>query len=170
MRGRQAQLRHFLPCIPKGCLVANRRIVEDLYLWIKALHIAAFSAWMAGMWYLPRLFVYHADTAPGSAPSELFKVMERRLLKAIATPAMVMTWAAGIALAVITGPWAGGWFHVKLLSVVLLTAMHGLLARHLRRFAADERPRPARWYRIANEVPTVLFLLILVMAVVRPWA
>ncbi len=156
--------------MPRGCPVAKRRIVENLYLWIKALHIAAFSAWMAGLWYLPRLFVYHADTAPGSAPSELFKIMERRLLDAIATPAMVVTWAAGIALASTAGLWGEGWLHIKLLSVVLLTAMHGLLARDVRRFAADERPHPAKWYRIANEVPTVLFLVIVVMAVVRPWA
>jgi len=143
--------------------------VENLYPWIKALHIAAFSAWMAGMWYLPRLFVYHADTAPGSAPSELFKVMERRLLLAIATPAMVVTWLAGIALASGAGLWGEGWLHVKLSAVVLLTAVHGLLAGHVRRFAADERPRPARWYRIVNEVPTVLFLVIVVVAVIRPW-
>ncbi|HFA60158.1 MAG TPA: CopD family protein [Rhodospirillales bacterium] len=143
--------------------------MESLYSWIKVLHIAAFSAWMAGVWYLPRLFVYHADTVPGSAPSEIFKVMERRLLLAIATPAMVVTWIAGILLATEAGLWGEGWLHLKLAAVVLLTAVHALLASHLRRFAADERPRPARWYRIVNEVPTVLFLVILVAVVIRPW-
>lgn len=142
--------------------------MESLYPWLKAGHIAAFTAWMAGMWYLPRLMVYHAETAPGSEVSETFKVMERRLLRAIATPAMLAAWAFGLALAAGGGWWGEGWLHAKLALVVGLTGVHGLLAAHVRRFAVDERPKPARWYRIVNEIPTVLFLAIVLLVVLRP--
>jgi len=145
------------------------RQLESLYLWLKAGHIAAFAAWMSGMWYLPRLMVYHAATVPGSETSEIFKVMERRLLRAITTPAMLATWLFGLALATTGGSWPEGWLHAKLALVLALTATHGVLASHVRRFAADERPRPARWYRIVNEVPTILFLAIVVLVVVRPF-
>lgn len=143
--------------------------MQSLFSWLKAGHIAAFAAWMAGMWYLPRLMVYHADTVPRSEASELFKVMERRLLKAIATPAMLATWLFGLALLMLTGSWSEGWLHAKLAAVLALTGTHGVLAAHVRRFARDERPRPARFYRVVNEVPTILFLLIVVMVVVRPF-
>lgn len=141
----------------------------DWALWLKALHIIAFAAWMAGMWYLPRLLVYHADAERGSATSETFMVMERRLLKAITTPAMVTTLVLGVAMATLQGQWTDGWLHAKLALVVLLLACHGILARDVRRFAADERPRSARWYRVFNEAPTVLFVGIVLLAVLKPF-
>ena len=141
----------------------------DGALWLKSLHIMAFTAWMAGMWYLPRLMVYHSDSPRGSAGSETFKVMERRLLKAITTPAMIVTLLAGILLASIQGQWGEGWLHGKLLAVALMLACHGVLAAHVRRFQADERPRAAVWYRVFNEAPTVLFIAIVLLAVLKPF-
>ena len=143
--------------------------MTDPVLWLKALHIVAFAAWMAGMWYLPRLFVYHHATAPGSEASETFKVMERRLLKAIATPALVATLGLGLLLTTLAGQWSQGWLHGKLLLVLLLAGAHGLLARDLKLFAADGRPRSPAAYRMINEVPTVLFVLIVLLAVFRPF-
>lgn len=138
-------------------------------LWLKALHIMAFSAWMAGMWYLPRLMVYHVGVPAGSQASETFKVMERRLLKAIATPAMLVTVAAGLWLATAQGQWRDGWFHGKLLLVLAMLAVHGLLARHVRELAADRRERSGRYFRILNEVPTVLFVGIVLLVVLKPF-
>jgi putative membrane protein len=141
----------------------------DGALWLKALHIIAFAAWMAGMWYLPRLLIYHSDVPVGSEMSETFKVMERRLLRAITTPAMVVTLLTGGALAAVESQWLAGWLHVKLLLVLLMLGCHGILAGHVRRFQADERPRSAVWYRVFNEVPTVLFIGIVLLAVLRPF-
>ena len=141
----------------------------DGALWLKALHIMAFTAWMAGMFYLPRLLVYHAGTAVGSEQSATFKIMERRLLKAITTPAMIVTLLAGAALATIQAQWTDGWLHGKLLLVLLLLACHGILAGHVRRFQGDERPRSATWYRVFNEVPTLLFIGIVILAVLKPF-
>jgi protoporphyrinogen IX oxidase len=136
--------------------------------WLRALHIMAFTAWMAGMWYLPRLMVYHAGVAVGSEASETFKTMERRLLKAITTPAMAVTLLAGVALASVQGQWQDGWLHAKLALVLLMLACHGVLARHVRRFQADERPRPASWYRAFNEAPTLLFVGIVLLVILKP--
>jgi protoporphyrinogen IX oxidase len=142
--------------------------VRDAYLWLLVVHIFAFAAWMAAMWYLPRLFVYHRGVPTGSEASETFKVMERRLLRAIATPAMLVTIGVGIALGVMGGHWTGsGWLHAKTFLVLLLAASHGLMARHVRVFAADGRPHSERWFRIFNEVPTVLFIGIIVLAIFR---
>ena len=141
----------------------------DGALWLKALHIMAFAAWMAGMWYLPRLMVYHSATAAGSEASETFKVMERRLLQAITTPAMLVTLLAGVALASLQGQWSGGWLHAKLVLVLLMLACHGILARQVRRFQADERTHSARWYRVFNEAPTLLFILIVLLVVLKPF-
>lgn len=140
----------------------------DGALWLKALHIMAFTAWMAGMFYLPRLLVYHTGSTVGSEASETFKLMERRLLKAITTPAMVVTLLAGLALATTQGQWTDGWLHGKLLLVALVLACHGILAAHVRRFHVDERPRSATWYRVFNEVPTVLFIGIVLLVVLKP--
>ena len=140
-----------------------------MYLWLKALHIVAAISWMAGMLYLPRLFVYHAAAEAGSAQSETFKVMERRLLKAIMLPAMIVTWIAGIIL-MIQGQWfTAGWFHGKLVLVLAMTAMHGLLSRWARDFAADRNRHSQKFYRIANEIPTVLVIAIVVLVVVKPF-
>jgi putative membrane protein len=138
-------------------------------LWLKALHVAAFAAWMAGLWYLPRLMIYHAGATVGSELSETLKVMERRLLRAITTPAMIVTLGAGLLLATIGDWWTQPWLHVKVLLVAGLAGTHGLLAREVRQLAADRRERTARWYRVVNEVPTVLFLAIVVLAVVQPF-
>lgn len=142
---------------------------DDLYLWIKALHVVAVIAWMAGLLYLPRLFVYHAEAATGSEKSETFKVMERRLLRAILNPAMVATWVFGLWLG-----WHGfgfepEWLHAKIGLVVLLSAFHGYLARATRLFAEDRNTRPARHWRLMNEVPTVLMIAIVVLVVVKPF-
>lgn len=141
----------------------------DLYLWIKALHVVAVIAWMAAMLYLPRLFVYHAGVAVGSETSETFKVMERRLLRAIATPAMAVTWLAGLVL-IWKGGWiASGWLHGKLLLVILMSGVHGKLAASVRAFAEDRNTKSARYYRVLNEVPTVLLIGIVILVIVKPF-
>jgi len=140
-----------------------------MYLWLKALHIISVIAWMAGLLYLPRLFVYHAAAKPGSEQSETFKVMERRLLRAIMTPAMIATWLFGIAL-VLTGGWlAAGWFHAKLALVIVLTVMHGLMSHWQADFANDRNRRSQKFYRIANEIPTLLMIAIVILAAVKPF-
>ena len=139
------------------------------YLWLKALHVVAIIAWMAGMLYLPRLFVYHCEAAPGSVQSETFKVMERRLLKAIMNPAMIVAWLLGLYLAHAGGWFSSGWLHAKLALVLLLSGTHGLLARRVKEFAADRNTRSPRYYRILNEVPTVLMVGIVVLVIVKPF-
>ncbi|WP_181703449.1 protoporphyrinogen oxidase HemJ [Chthonobacter albigriseus] len=141
----------------------------DLYAWLKVGHLAALIAWMAALFYLPRLFVYHVDAPVGSAQSETFKVMERRLLKAIMTPAMIATWIFGLALAWQGGWFSDGWLHGKLALVLALSGFHGACAKWLKDFAADRNTRPGRFYRIANEVPTILMILILILVVVKPF-
>ena len=140
-----------------------------MYLWLKALHLIAVIAWMAGMLYLPRLFVYHAATAPGSEQWETFKVMERRLLKFIMAPAMAATWILGIAL-VLMGEWlASTWFHVKFALVLAMTIVHGAFSHWANDFAAGRNPRSPKFYRIANEIPTLILIAIVVLAVVKPF-
>ena len=138
-------------------------------LWIKVIHLLAVISWMAGLLYLPRLFVYHAGVAIGSEASETFKIMERRLLKAIMTPAMIVTWIAGLALAIRTGAFAEGWFHAKLVAVLLLSASHGLMARHVRQFAADRNLKSSLYFRVLNEVPTLLMVAAVILVVVKPF-
>jgi protoporphyrinogen IX oxidase len=142
-----------------------------LYPWIKALHIISVVAWMAGLLYLPRLFVYHADAAIGSDKSETFKVMERRLLRGIMHPALVMTYAFGILLAATPGivDWHDGWIYGKLALVIALTAMHYAAMRWQRDFAADRNRHAAKFYRIVNEVPTVILIAIVILVVVKPF-
>ena len=140
-----------------------------MYLWIKAFHIVAVIAWMAGMLYLPRLFVYHAGVAPGSEQSETFKIMEQRLLRLIMTPAMIVTWLLGIALALQGQFLAATWFHIKILLVVLMSITHGLFSRWARDFARDRNPHSAKFYRIANEIPTVILIAIVILATVKPF-
>ena len=140
-----------------------------LYLWIKALHVIAVIAWMAGMLYLPRLFVYHADTPKGSIQSDTFKIMERRLLKAIINPAMIVTWVLGLYLVWDGGWYRSGWLHAKVLLVLVLSGLHGVYVRRLKEFAADRNTRPAKYYRILNEVPTLLMIGIVILVIVKPF-
>ncbi len=142
---------------------------SGLYLWFKAFHIMAVIAWMAGMLYLPRLFVYHCEAGPGSKQSETFKVMERRLLRAIINPAMIATWVFGLWLAWDAGFFSDPWLHAKLALVVVLSGVHGFFARCVRDFANDRNTRPQKFYRIINEVPTLLMILIVILVVVKPF-
>jgi putative membrane protein len=145
-----------------------------VYLWILAFHIIAVIAWMAGMLYLPRLFVYHCAAEKGSVQSETFKVMERRLLRGIINPAMILTLALGLWLAWL-GPdsrygwFASGWLQAKIVLVIGLLAMHGLFARWVNAFAVDQNPHSARFYRVINEVPTVLMIAIVLLVVLKPF-
>jgi putative membrane protein len=140
-----------------------------MYEWAKALHIIAVISWMAGMLYLPRLFVYHCDAEIGSKQSETFKVMERRLLKAIINPAMIATWIFGLYLMWSAGWYTSGWFHAKLLLVLLMSGVHGFLTARVRDFALDRNTRSAKFYKIMNEVPTILMILIVILVVVKPF-
>jgi putative membrane protein len=146
----------------------------DLYGWLKAFHIIAVIAWMAGMLYLPRLFVYHCTAEKGSVQSETFKLMERRLLRTIVNPAMVATWVLGLSLAWL-GPdsrygwFASGWLQAKIVLVVLLSAVHGLFARWVKDFAADSNQHSQKFYRIINEVPTVILILTVLLVVLKPF-
>jgi putative membrane protein len=140
-----------------------------LYDWLKAFHVIALIAWMAGLLYLPRLFVYHCESPKGSIQSETFKIMERRLLKAIMNPAMIATWVLGLTLAWQGGWFAAGWLHAKLALVIALSAVHGFLAKSVRTFAADLNRRPARFYRILNEVPTLLMIGVVILVIVKPF-
>ena len=138
-------------------------------LWVKALHVIAVIAWMAGMFYLPRLYVYHADARVGSELSETLKVMERRLLRAIINPASILVWLLGLWTAWLVDAWWEPWFHAKMTLVVLLSVYHHLLALWRKDFEADRNMRPARFYRIANEVPTVLMIGIVILVIVKPF-
>jgi protoporphyrinogen IX oxidase len=141
-----------------------------VYEWIKALHVIAVISWMAGMLYLPRLFVYHCEAEPGSKQSETFKVMERRLLKAIINPAMIVTWLAGLYL-VWAGRWlfTSWWIYGKLVLVLVLSGVHGIFVRWVRDFAADRNCRSQKFYRLINEVPTLLMIGIVILVVVKPF-
>ncbi|CAA7622827.1 conserved membrane hypothetical protein [Magnetospirillum sp. LM-5] len=139
------------------------------YLWLKALHVIAVISWMAGLLYLPRLFVYHCEVEIGSATSELFKVMERRLLKAIMMPAAIVAWVAGLIMAGVGGLFHDGWFHVKLTLVIGMTIAHHMMTRWKNDFAADRNSRPQKFFRIANEVPTLLMIAIVILVIVKPF-
>jgi putative membrane protein len=140
-----------------------------MMLWVKAAHVISVIAWLAALLYLPRLLVYHAESTPGSEKSETFKVMERRLLQAIARPAMAATWIFGIWMAVLIDAWHFGWFWAKVACVIALSAYTDVAARWVKAFAEDRNIRPARFYRIANEVPTVLMIVIVILVIVKPF-
>jgi putative membrane protein len=140
-----------------------------MYHWILAFHIIAVISWMAGMLYLPRLFVYHAGVKPGSETSETFKVMEHRLLRYIMTPAMILTWLLGITLVLQGGWFAAGWFHAKLALVLAMTILHGLFSHWARDFHFDRNPRSPKFFRIANEIPTILLIAIVILVTVKPF-
>lgn len=141
----------------------------EAYPWLKSLHIIAVIAWMAGMLYLPRLYVYHCEVTVGTAESERFKVMERRLLKAIINPAMGAAWIFGLLTAQALDAWGESWFHGKLVLVLGMQAIHGALVRWQRDFALDRNQRSATFYRWANEVPTLLLIGIVILVVVKPF-
>lgn len=138
--------------------------------WVKAAHVISVIAWMAGMLYLPRLYVYHADAEKGSIQSETFKIMERRLLRGIVNPAMILTFVFGLWM-IFAGmvDWSAGWPYLKAAGVLALGAYHGYLARWRRAFAEDRNTRPARFYRMVNEIPTVLMIVVVVAVVARPF-
>jgi putative membrane protein len=138
------------------------------YHWLLALHIICFTAWMAGLFYLPRLYVYHCQLAIGSEESARFKIMERRLFKQITSPAMIATWVIGILLVLTPGAvdWSAAWWWTKLISVLLMSGFTGACSKWRRNFLNDANVKPEKFYRIANEVPTVLFVIIVISVVV----
>lgn len=153
-----------------GLVAAEFALLDSgAYLWMKALHVVAVISWMAGMLYLPRLFVYHSRAVIGSETSETFKVMERRLLRAIINPAMVVAWSAGLWIAWTMGYFADPWFHAKLACVVAMSGVHGYLAKAVADFARDEGRRSHVFWRVLNEVPTLLMIAIVLLVVVKPF-
>ena len=146
-------------------------MAPEVYLWLKAGHIIAVIAWMAGLLYLPRLYAYHCQVEPGSAESDRFELMERRLLRVIVNPAMVASFALGVALLAVSGivDWSEGWIYLKLALVAVLAGAHGMFALWRRDFAAGRNRHGERFYRRVNEVPTVLLIGIVILAVVKPF-
>ncbi|MCB1522132.1 MAG: protoporphyrinogen oxidase HemJ [Hyphomicrobiaceae bacterium] len=142
---------------------------DAAYLWVKAVHVIAIISWMAGMLYLPRLFIYHCDAPIGSAQSETFKVMERRLLQLIINPAMIVSWVLGLWLAWQADFFSSGWFHVKLAAVIGLSWAHGYFAAAVRAYREDRNTKTARHWRIMNEVPTLLMIVIVMLVIVKPF-
>lgn len=143
----------------------------NAYLWVKAFHVIAVISWMAGLLYLPRLMVYHCGAEAGSEQSETFKIMERRLLQFITTPAMLVSWAFGVATAWFAGYeylFGSGWFLLKLILVVCLTGFHIVLANHVRCFAEDRNQKSEKYFRLLNEVPTVLMVAIVILVIIKP--
>lgn len=141
----------------------------EAYSWVKALHIISVIAWMAGMLYLPRLYVYHCTAEPGSKQSETFKVMERRLLKAITTPAMIFSWIFGLLLVVNVEAWIEPWFHAKLTLLIVMQIFHVALACWRKQFEQDGNVHSETYYRYMNEVPTLLMIGIVIFVVVKPF-
>jgi protoporphyrinogen IX oxidase len=142
---------------------------ESLYLWVKAVHVIAVISWMAGLLYLPRLFIYHTESGIRTPQAETFKIMERRLYRLIMTPAMIVSWICGLWLAWSVFQFQGFWLHVKLLGVVALTGTHILFGRAVEAFNRDDITRPARYWRYMNEIPTLLMILIVIMVIVKPF-
>ncbi len=170
-RGSVVALRAAVALVVTGGLAVFAILYFDdaVYDWLRSFHIVAVIAWMAGMLYLPRLFVYHCDAAVGSELSETFKIMERRLLRIIINPAMVITWVLGVWMAWAQTIYYSNWFIAKFILVVALSAVHGYFSQSVRRFAEDERSTDARHWRIWNEVPTVLMIAIVILVVVKPF-
>jgi putative membrane protein len=146
-----------------------RNALSNYIDWIKALHVIAVIAWMSGLLYLPRLFVYHTETQPGSAESERFKVMERKLLRSIMNPALIAVWILGPTLAWLTGAYEDRWLQIKFLLVVALTVTHHLFGVWRKRFERDANTRPASFYRVWNEIPAALMVIIVILVIVQPF-
>lgn len=144
-------------------------MLDQPYLWFKWLHLISMISWMAAMFYLPRLYVYHTRAKTGSELDETLKIMERRLLRIICNPAMILTFIFGIALAHYIDWQASGWFHAKLFLLFLLSTFHGFCARWRKQFERGENKHSEKFYRIANEVPTILMLAIVFLAVLKPF-
>jgi putative membrane protein len=142
---------------------------DTIYLWVKALHVIAVISWMAGMLYMPRLFVYHCAAEVGSKQSETFKIMERRLYRAIMNPAMMVAWVVGLYIAYEQNYFTDGWFHAKLAAVVLMTVIHLMLGRYVRAFAVDQNRHTHKFYRVINEIPTLLMIGAVIFVVVKPF-
>lgn len=143
--------------------------MDIYYDWIKAFHVISVIAWMAGLLYLPRLFVYHSEVQIGSVQSETFKLMERRLLRGIMNPAMIASWGFGLWMLSINNMWTDGWVHAKILCVVVLTITHMFMSKWRKDFEADHNKRTPKFYRMANEIPTVLMIAIVIFVVVKPF-
>lgn len=143
--------------------------MESWAIWIKALHVVAVISWMAGLLYLPRLFVYHADAQKGSETSDTFKIMERRLLKGIMNPAMIVVWLTGLYIAYAFDDLKAPWLHAKLTLVIVLSAFHGYLAGRVRAFASDQNNLSPRFFRIINEAPTLLMVAIVALVIIKPF-
>ena len=167
-----------MECVGRvGFATASRRSIESetrsvtspMYPWLLAFHIIAVIAWMAGMLYLPRLFVYHCEADAGSRQSETFKAMERRLLRVIINPAMILTWVIGLWLAWLGGWHTAYWLQVKFALVLAMSAVHGMFSRYVKDFAADKNRKSQKFYRIINEVVTVLLIAMVILAVVKPF-
>jgi putative membrane protein len=154
-----------------GGAIVMTEFLNSVYPWIKAIHIIAVISWMAGMFYLPRLFVYHAEKAEvGSELDRTFQIMEEKLLRVIMNPAMIVTWIAGLIMIGLGAfDWGSAWSWIKIIAVLVMSGCHGWLAARRKEFAAGKNTRSGRTYRIVNEVPTVLMLLIVVAVVVRPF-
>ncbi|TAE82360.1 MAG: protoporphyrinogen oxidase HemJ [Alphaproteobacteria bacterium] len=142
---------------------------ETLYATLKTLHIIALISWMAGLLYLPRLYVYHAGVAVGSESDAMLQVMERKLLRFIMNPAMIATWVFGLWLAIAFDFFAFGWMHTKMTLVLLMSGIHGMLAMHRKQFASGNNQRSARYFRWLNEAPTVLMIIIVVLVIYKPF-
>lgn len=169
--GRKAKARAFLALAIFLLILALTCVLrpDDFISYVKAFHVIAVMSWMAGLLYLPRLFIYHTDAPIGSEPSETFKMMERRLLKVIMNPAMMVSWMLGLYLAWDVYGFQGGWLHGKIAMVFALTGVHVLFSRAVRDFAADKPRHTARYWRIWNEVPTVLMIAIVILVIVKPF-
>jgi putative membrane protein len=151
------------------CLAVAVLAGDGAYPWLKAVHVIAVISWMAGMLYLPRLFIYHSEVAPGSEMSQTFKIMEGRLLRIIINPAMIATWVLGLWLAWKGGHFSAGWLHAKLALVLVLSGVHGFFSASVRRFAEDRNTVTTRQWRIWNEMPAVLMVGIVILVIVKPF-
>ena len=149
---------------------ALRNSLSNYIDWVKAFHVIAVIAWMSGMLYLPRLFVYHTETKPGSEGSERFKVMERRLLKGIMNPSMIAVWILGPLLAWLTSTYLDTWLQIKFVLVVIMSGIHGHYVRCWRAFAEDRNIHSARYYRVLNEIPALLMVFIVILVIVQPFS
>ncbi len=170
-KGRKAATRAAMALVAFAAIMAGVFVLSPAarYDWVKAIHVIAVMSWMAGMLYLPRLFVYHCDAEPGSDKAETFVVMERRLLKVIMAPAMLVSWGLGLWLAWASGAFVQVWFLLKLVAVLVMTGAHGHLSKAAKAFAAGQNTRSARYWRVFNEVPTVAMIAAVILVIVKPW-